>query len=133
MERPTARDLTLLDRDDVIGALPEEAIENLQRVPFTRADNIDELSNFRKADRVFHQKFGYGEILSMTKVTVDFEKIGQKVVAASWNEPKARWTSFRPGVRTCISANKFGLWVPNEHVYQLPDASFLSRALSPAT
>jgi hypothetical protein len=24
-----------------------------------------------------------------------------------------------------ISANKFGLWVPNEHVYQLPDASFL--------
>ncbi len=24
-----------------------------------------------------------------------------------------------------VSANKFGLWVPNEHVYQLPDASFL--------
>jgi len=24
-----------------------------------------------------------------------------------------------------ISANKFGLWAPNEHVYQLPDASFL--------
>jgi hypothetical protein len=24
-----------------------------------------------------------------------------------------------------ISAHKFGLWVPNEHVYQLPDASFL--------
>ena len=24
-----------------------------------------------------------------------------------------------------ISANKFGFWVPNEHVYQLPDASFL--------
>ena len=24
-----------------------------------------------------------------------------------------------------ISANKFGLWVPNEHIYQLPDASFL--------
>ena len=24
-----------------------------------------------------------------------------------------------------ISANKFGLWVPNEHVYLLPDASFL--------
>ena len=23
------------------------------------------------------------------------------------------------------SAKKFGLWVPNEHVYQLPDASFL--------
>ena len=24
-----------------------------------------------------------------------------------------------------ISADKLGLWVPNEHVYQLPDASFL--------
>jgi hypothetical protein len=24
-----------------------------------------------------------------------------------------------------ISARKFDLWVPNEHVYQLPDASFL--------
>lgn len=24
-----------------------------------------------------------------------------------------------------ISARKFGLWVPNEHVYQLPDATFL--------
>src|SRR6266850_1430110 len=24
-----------------------------------------------------------------------------------------------------ISAKKFGLWVPNEHMYQLPDASFL--------
>jgi hypothetical protein len=24
-----------------------------------------------------------------------------------------------------LSANKFGLWVPNEHIYQLPDASFL--------
>ena len=24
-----------------------------------------------------------------------------------------------------ISAKKFGLWVPNEHVYELPDASFL--------
>ncbi|XIA63092.1 hypothetical protein ACFIOY_27950 [Bradyrhizobium sp. TZ2] len=24
-----------------------------------------------------------------------------------------------------ISARKFGLWVPNDHVYQLPDASFL--------
>jgi hypothetical protein len=24
-----------------------------------------------------------------------------------------------------ISANKFNLWAPNEHVYQLPDASFL--------
>jgi len=28
-----------------------------------------------------------------------------------------------------ISARKFGLWVPNEHVYQLPDASFLCEYL----
>jgi hypothetical protein len=28
-------------------------------------------------------------------------------------------------VSVLISAKKFDLWVPNEHVYQLPDASFL--------
>jgi hypothetical protein len=32
----------------------------------------------------------------------------------------------RPAILTAlISARKFNLWVPNEHVYQLPDASFL--------
>ncbi len=32
----------------------------------------------------------------------------------------------RPAILSAlVSAKKFGLWVPNEHVYQLPDASFL--------
>lgn len=32
----------------------------------------------------------------------------------------------KPAILTAfISARKFGLWVPNEHVYQLPDATFL--------
>jgi len=32
----------------------------------------------------------------------------------------------RPAILSAfISARKFDLWVPNEHVYQLPDASFL--------
>jgi hypothetical protein len=88
MEQPSSFDLTILTRDDVIGALPAHAIENLQRVPVSPANNSDELSNFRKADRVFHQKFGYGEVLSIegSNVTVDFEKIGQKIVNGSFLE-----------------------------------------------
>ena len=32
----------------------------------------------------------------------------------------------KPAIRSVLtSAHKFGLWVPNEHIYQLPDASFL--------
>jgi hypothetical protein len=32
----------------------------------------------------------------------------------------------KPAILSAFSsAKKFGLWVPNEHVYQLPDASFL--------
>jgi len=32
----------------------------------------------------------------------------------------------KPAIRSALtSADKFGLWVPNEHIYQLPDASFL--------
>jgi stage V sporulation protein K len=88
MEHPSPLDLTILTRDDVIGALPAHAIENLQPVPVSPANNSDELSNFRKADPVFHQKFGYGEVLSVegSNVTVDFEKIGQKIVNGSFLE-----------------------------------------------
>lgn len=32
----------------------------------------------------------------------------------------------KPAIKSAlVSATKFGLWVPNEHVYELPDASFL--------
>jgi hypothetical protein len=32
----------------------------------------------------------------------------------------------KPAIRSALtSAHRLGLWVPNEHIYQLPDASFL--------
>lgn len=39
-------------------------------------------SNFTKGERIFHQKFGYGTVSAAdgTKLTVDFEKAGQKKV-----------------------------------------------------
>lgn len=88
MELPTARDLTLLDRDDVVGALPTAAIETFRGVPGWSADNCDELLDLEKADRVFHQRFGYGEVLGVegSKVMVDFQKVGQKIVHGSFLE-----------------------------------------------
>ncbi len=43
-------------------------------------------SDFRTGERVFHQKFGYGSIKSIdgNKLTIDFEKAGQKKVIASF-------------------------------------------------
>jgi len=43
-------------------------------------------SAFRKGERVFHQKFGYGRIVFIdgNKLTVDFEKAGQKRVVDSF-------------------------------------------------
>ncbi|MEX0838730.1 MAG: DUF3553 domain-containing protein, partial [Parvibaculum sp.] len=39
-------------------------------------------------ERVFHQKFGYGEVLSIdgNKLTVDFDKAGRKKVIDSFLE-----------------------------------------------
>ncbi len=39
-------------------------------------------SNYKAGDRVFHQKFGYGDVLSAdgTKLTVSFDKAGEKKV-----------------------------------------------------
>ena len=39
-------------------------------------------SNFKVGERIFHQKFGYGTIQTAdgTKLTVDFEKAGEKKV-----------------------------------------------------
>jgi DNA helicase II / ATP-dependent DNA helicase PcrA len=46
-------------------------------------------SAFTLRQRVFHQKFGYGRIVEAdgNKLTVDFEKAGQKRVVASFVEP----------------------------------------------
>jgi DNA helicase-2/ATP-dependent DNA helicase PcrA len=45
-------------------------------------------SRFGLGERVFHQKFGYGEIASIegNKLTVDFDKAGQKRVLDSFVE-----------------------------------------------
>jgi DNA helicase-2/ATP-dependent DNA helicase PcrA len=43
---------------------------------------------FSLRQRVFHQKFGYGSIMEIdgNKLTIDFEKAGQKRVVASFVE-----------------------------------------------
>ena len=45
-------------------------------------------ATFVKGERVFHQKFGYGAIASVNgnKLTVDFEKAGEKRVISSFVE-----------------------------------------------
>jgi DNA helicase-2/ATP-dependent DNA helicase PcrA len=46
-------------------------------------------SSFKLGERVFHQKFGYGRVKSVegNKLTVDFEKAGEKRVIDSFVIP----------------------------------------------
>ncbi len=48
--------------------------------------DVEAVSGFEAGERVFHQKFGYGVIAEIEgdKLTVDFEKAGQKRVVASY-------------------------------------------------
>ena len=43
-------------------------------------------SDYRRGDRVFHQKFGYGQVKSVdgNKLTVAFDKAGDKKVIDSF-------------------------------------------------
>ena len=51
------------------------------------------------------------------------DNIKIRTVSSGWPD---NVRDLKPAILSAlISANKFGLWVPNEHVYQLPDASFL--------
>jgi DNA helicase II / ATP-dependent DNA helicase PcrA len=52
------------------------------------ASTVETPSQFAPGQRVFHQKFGYGRIseLEGNKLTVEFEKAGQKKVVASFVE-----------------------------------------------
>ena len=45
-------------------------------------------SNYKRGERIFHQKFGYGRIAAIegNKLTVDFEKAGTKKVLDSYIE-----------------------------------------------
>jgi hypothetical protein len=51
------------------------------------------------------------------------DSIKVRTASSGWPESVR---DLKPAILSAfISANKFHLWVPNEHVYQLPDASFL--------
>ncbi len=52
------------------------------------ASTVETPSAFELGQRVFHQKFGYGRISEIdgNKLTVEFEKAGQKKVVASFVE-----------------------------------------------
>ena len=45
-------------------------------------------SQYTRGDRVFHQKFGYGEVVKIdgNKLTIAFEKAGEKKVVDSFVE-----------------------------------------------
>ena len=47
---------------------------------------VSEASAYALGERVFHQKFGYGRISAIegNKLTIDFEKAGQKRVVDSF-------------------------------------------------
>ena len=46
--------------------------------------DLDAVSSFAVGERVFHQKFGYGEIIDIEgdKLEVDFDKAGTKKVVS---------------------------------------------------
>jgi DNA helicase-2/ATP-dependent DNA helicase PcrA len=46
-------------------------------------------ANYRRGDRIFHQKFGYGlvRMVDGNKLTVDFDKAGEKRVIDSFVIP----------------------------------------------
>ena len=48
--------------------------------------DLEAVSAFEIGTRVFHQKFGYGEIMDIEgdKVAVEFDKAGEKRVVASY-------------------------------------------------
>ena len=50
------------------------------------ASSTRQVSEFKLGDRVFHEKFGYGLVSQVdgNKITVDFEKAGQKKLIDSF-------------------------------------------------
>jgi DNA helicase-2/ATP-dependent DNA helicase PcrA len=56
------------------------------------ARETDSAGGFASGDRVFHQKFGYGRITRVdgNKLTIDFEKTGEKRVLDSFVERAAQ-------------------------------------------
>ena len=48
--------------------------------------DLDAVSSFSVGDRVFHQKFGYGEVMDIEgdKLDIEFDKAGAKKVVAKF-------------------------------------------------
>ena len=46
--------------------------------------DLDAVSSYTVGDRVFHQKFGYGEVMGIEgdKLEIEFDKAGSKKVVA---------------------------------------------------
>jgi AAA lid domain len=86
----TDSDLTVLIEADVVGSnfkSPQtEQADACSDTPSERSANA--ISSFSNNDRVFHQKFGYGKVVSIdgNKLTVAFEKVGEKRVVDSFVE-----------------------------------------------
>jgi DNA helicase-2/ATP-dependent DNA helicase PcrA len=71
-------------RDSDRGRRPPPTVEGEARL----IAKDDEESRFKLGERVFHMKFGYGRVRTIegNKLTVDFEKAGQKKVIESFLE-----------------------------------------------
>jgi DNA helicase-2/ATP-dependent DNA helicase PcrA len=54
--------------------------------------DLDAVSAFSEGDRVFHQKFGYGEVTGIEgdKLDIAFDKAGEKKVVARFVTPADR-------------------------------------------
>lgn len=78
---PSDLDLAVLLRDDVIS---DEEISNQA---YSRAV-ISSPSPFSVGDRVFHQKFGHGDVVGVNgnRLTISFESVGEKRVVDSFVE-----------------------------------------------
>jgi DNA helicase-2/ATP-dependent DNA helicase PcrA len=65
------------NRDQNFGRQPKEIEGHAVRRPAK-----GKTSNFNIGERVFHTKFGYGEVMAAdgTKLTVEFDKAGEKMV-----------------------------------------------------
>jgi DNA helicase-2/ATP-dependent DNA helicase PcrA len=65
------------NKDRSFGREPKEIEGHAVRRPAK-----GKVSNYKVGERVFHSKFGYGEVMSAdgTKLTVEFDKAGEKMV-----------------------------------------------------
>ena len=88
----TDNDLTILIEADVVGS--NFTSHETEQAGARRDANViserpaNALSSFSTNDRVFHQKFGYGKVVSIdgSKLTVAFETAGEKRVIDSFVE-----------------------------------------------